>query len=405
MRKKINLLIIIATLLLSFTGYAYAEQLPNENEYDPLYNKFAKIVKPELLNGARAINLQDLGINRNELEEFYFKLLENDPLLFHVAHNWEFTFNTDGIIFELKPKYDTYLKNNYNYFGSLITNEIEKVLALTEKGATNLDKMLILNDYLATNYKYDSSLRISDVARFVEKKKGVCQSYTNFAKFILDELNIPNIIVSSKNIIHTWNMVKYQDKWYNIDFTWSDPLTNGKDILGSAHHDNFMTSNTKKIKLNKAPDDWTKTIPHVANDVQYENIFSQTKTPFVFMGDKVYYMTNGNIYSIDTSTGKSTLVYDALKDITWPASQKNYYYSEQFTGFAGKDNYLYYNTPYSIMAYDINAHTTNKILEISQSQSTGYKIWGFNLSDNQLTYAIGKDIAYALSHKIIDIKN
>jgi len=41
-------------------------------------------------------------------------------------------------------------------------------------------------------------------------------------------------IISGKanEVAHAWNLVKIDDKWYNIDLTWDDPITNtGEQVL------------------------------------------------------------------------------------------------------------------------------------------------------------------------------
>ena len=46
----------------------------------------------------------------------------------------------------------------------------------------------------------------------------------------LDYYKIPNFKIISEN--HIWNAVFVDNKWYHLDLTWDDPVSNnGKDVL------------------------------------------------------------------------------------------------------------------------------------------------------------------------------
>ncbi|ONI46058.1 hypothetical protein AN641_02485 [Candidatus Epulonipiscioides gigas] len=364
---------------------------------DSLYQAFVNIVKPAMIDQKAEIDISSLNITSEQMKNFYTDLRTNDPKLFHAGRSWSWS-TSNNFVANLLPHYDEHLQANYDYYDKLITDEIAKIVALTESGTTNLDKLLIVSDYIATNYEYDQNLfvengiEVRDCARFVEEKRGVCEGYADFAKLVLNALNIPNITVTSTNLNHIWNMVEYENEWYHIDFTWNDPKVN---LKGNAHHTNFMISSAKKHELNKSADDWSSSLPNPATNTKYEGKFSVTSAPFVFIGDKSYYLDSSNdnsgIYSMNTSDGTSTLVSEVLRDAKWYIPAGGSFYTTKFSGFAGKDGFLYYNTPNSIMAYSISGNTSTQV-DVSIEQPTDHEIWGFNLSGNQLTYTVDADI-------------
>jgi len=357
-----------------------------------------ELIADALLKEEIAIDISHLDLNTEDANAYFRELLANDKRLFHVLKGWMYPkVDDDKVLTTIYPNYDRHLVDNYDYYYNLLDTEIDKVVALASEGKTDLEKILIINDYLATNFEYDtlglkSDTEIRDKVRFIEERRGVCESYADFAKLVLNELGIPNITVSSIRLNHIWNMVENEGHWYNVDFTWSDVTPN---LTGRASHENFMVSNDRKIELNKKLDDWTNTVPYIADSLKYEEMFRATTAPFAVVDDALYYINNvttddgsatGNIYSLDVKTGESTLIYEALADTKWYTSASTYY-AGKYTGFGEIGGMLYYNTPTTVMLYDV---TTDKATPLNIDMTE--ELWGLKVSDTQLTLVSGDDI-------------
>ena len=101
--------------------------------------------------------------------------------------------------------------------------------------------MKVVHDYLVDNISYDSSISKSNIYNIygaLINKECVCEGYARAYKYILDELNIPCILVigtatngegNTEN--HAWNYVKLNNSWYAVDTTWDDPIIIGGGIL------------------------------------------------------------------------------------------------------------------------------------------------------------------------------
>ena len=62
-------------------------------------------------------------------------------------------------------------------------------------------------------------------------------------ELFLEKMKIKSYKVSSEQ--HVWNAVELDGKWYHLDLTWDDPITNtGEEILS---HTYFMIT-TQKLK-------------------------------------------------------------------------------------------------------------------------------------------------------------
>lgn len=103
------------------------------------------------------------------------------------------------------------------------------------------EDMKMVHDYLVDNISYDSSISKSNIYNIygaLINKECVCEGYARAYKYILDELNIPCILVigtatngegNTEN--HAWNYVKLNNSWYAVDTTWDDPIIIGGGIL------------------------------------------------------------------------------------------------------------------------------------------------------------------------------
>ena len=109
----------------------------------------------------------------------------------------------------------------------------------------------------------------SNIYGLMIEKKAVCEGYAKAFKYLLDELNIPCVIICGDvtdedgNIErHAWNEVYLEGKWYAVDTTWDDPIiigsgkvTNnlkykyflkGSTEIGRNHEQNGRLSNDEK---------------------------------------------------------------------------------------------------------------------------------------------------------------
>ena len=171
-----------------------------------------------------------------------------------------------------------------------------------QKAKSQKDKLEKINDYITSTFQYDYRY-------FVEEERdktiysayemindnggqdppiggyprGVCQAYAEYGFIMLREAGFEAISIdgTADGVKHVWNMVKLDGKWYHIDFTWNDPITeltyddqypqylqrqygagyNFDDFLLVS--DGYMQDNShswEEVKLNytypKAPDDY-----------------------------------------------------------------------------------------------------------------------------------------------------
>lgn len=117
-----------------------------------------------------------------------------------------------------------------------IKEETDKILE-NVKG-TNYQKIQYVHNYIIDHISYDQTYEAKhnrNIYGALIYRDVVCEGYAKTFKYLLDELEIPCIIVGGEAINsegvsekHMWNYVKINDIWYSVDVTWDDPiLTNG----------------------------------------------------------------------------------------------------------------------------------------------------------------------------------
>lgn len=121
------------------------------------------------------------------------------------------------------------------------------VLSKARAQSTDYDKLKYVHDWIVNNtvYTIDNSLCISEADGPVLYKKALCEGYSKAFMYYAQSMGFDCVCVmgSGNGGMHMWNKVKLNGKWYNVDVTWDDPITNtGEQVL---RHDYFLVSDAQ----------------------------------------------------------------------------------------------------------------------------------------------------------------
>ena len=146
---------------------------------------------------------------------------------------------TDEMIEEVNEYLDKFIKEN-------ITEDMD-----------DYQKILLFHDYVINNTLYDSE-RADDVNNpiyadspshtaygITHNKMALCGGYSDIMALYLDKLDIKNIRIAAS--LHVWNLVYIDNKWYHLDVTWDDPVTNTGDQL--LIHEYFLINKDQLLEL------------------------------------------------------------------------------------------------------------------------------------------------------------
>ena len=108
---------------------------------------------------------------------------------------------------------------------------------MQNKTGNTYEDIKMVHDYLVDTIQYDSSLSKQNIYNLygaLINKECVCEGYARSFKYLLDELNIPCVMVigtatnsQGETENHAWNYVQLNGNWYAVDSTWDDPVVIG----------------------------------------------------------------------------------------------------------------------------------------------------------------------------------
>ena len=93
-----------------------------------------------------------------------------------------------------------------------------------ETNGSEYDMALWLHDWTLDQLEYDHSLNWCSAESGLTRHQGTCESYQRIYSKLLDAAGIANGRITGNG--HTWNAVKIDGKWRQMDLTWDDTSDN-----------------------------------------------------------------------------------------------------------------------------------------------------------------------------------
>lgn len=383
--RKVLLLFAVMALMISVLGintYAASDIAQIETVYGESYlatdeNAAYTAIYNGLYSSQAQISVQTYNLNADQASALCFKIIYENPELFYVKSYMEYSYNSKGIILSICPQY-TISGSALVSAKQVYQSEIAKIMGSVSSFLSNLEKVLYVNDYFATHFRYDTTYTYVDAYSLLTKKTGVCQAYTSAFIAVMNELNIPVSYASSQDMDHIWNLVYIDNSWYHIDVTWNDPVS---DMPGRSCHNNFLLSDAAI----KTTGHYNWTSEYVCSSTKYDSYFwKDISAPFAYTNNSWYYVNKSDYhlysYNFGNNTGSSLLNIDK----TWPVMDNpEYFWMDCFSGLVSYNGILYYNTPTQICAYNPSSGTNTVMSE--PDCSAGY-IYYMTVNNSTLTY-------------------
>ena len=213
-------------------------------EYTSDQEKLVKIFREKLINRESNIVLY-YHCDEEITQEFFSNLVhqlfqkaikhtgngkEGDYLKWH-CQGWTVKASISG---NSNKGYDLDVSYDVSYLSSLeqeekVDEEVSNLLkSLDLSNKTDYQKVKAIYDYICSNVTYDHdnlndesySLKYTAYAALINKT-AVCQGYASlFYRLALDAGVDTRVISGEAGGPHAWNIVKLNDKYYNLDSTW-----------------------------------------------------------------------------------------------------------------------------------------------------------------------------------------
>ncbi len=109
---------------------------------------------------------------------------------------------------------------DYPSVNSIIASAVSK--CKNETDGSDYKKALWLHDWLIQQLDYDKSLKWSSAESALTRHLGTCQAYESAYSRLLTAVGIENAETRDTYDGHTWNAMKLDGEWYQVDCTWDD---------------------------------------------------------------------------------------------------------------------------------------------------------------------------------------
>ena len=277
------------------------------------------------------------------------------------------------------------------YFAE-VDAKIEYVRAILSNAKSDIEKALLLHDYLVYSAEYDYDNYMNDTipnesyssAGVLLFGKGVCQSYCYAYMYILTLEGMECHVTSSESMGHAWNILKIDGQYYHIDVTWDDPV---RDRVGRVYHRHFLRSDKAFLAGDednsiRAHHDWAEDSPKCTSTKYDDAYWIDISSAIVSEGDLSYYVKDDAIYMRSSTTGEET---ELVNPGSWKVWQGSGRWVGAYSGIALISGEVYYNTPTEIRK--INFSTLKDSAVFVPDTSEGY-IYGFVIDGSALKYTI-----------------
>lgn len=154
------------------------------------------------------------------------------------SHDFEFTMTASGIynfrfyvmdktsgVYYMRVSTNIQVSDKaYPSVGDIVNVAVKKCSKETD--GSDYEKALWLHDWLLQQLDYDHSLKWSSAESALTRKLGTCQAYESAYSKLLTAAGITNAETRDTYDGHTWNAMKLDGKWYQVDCTWDDTKDN-----------------------------------------------------------------------------------------------------------------------------------------------------------------------------------
>ena len=314
---------------------------------------------------ASSINVSAFNLPYDVFKAYYLANIHNcQSVSFDVRTSWSYS-PSGGIVYSVSPQYLSTSMAERNAMKAEIDAAADRMLATVPPGASELEKVLAVNDFLALNVAYDpitlSGNSGPDAVYTAYGALGngvaVCQGYALAANYLFELLDIESRYASSDAMNHGWNMVQVDGNWYHLDITWNDPTP---DQLGRVAHSNFLRSGTGIGATGHH--DWDSGLP-AATSTAYDSFFwtgSGYSSAMINHNGSwlhTYASDNKQLHAAaipgGTLSGAAALNWAGI----WPVSDMPGYYWTKAPYIGKYGDKVFYNTPTSLRYVDLASMT------------------------------------------------
>lgn len=262
----------------SAVGYSQVKTAPNS------YLQ----IKKSLLAGDAIGRFDTTELHYKEVGDFIHQVVRETPEIMYysaarISSNGKIEFTYSAPVSTIKANQ------------TAVQTKVNEVLStIIKPNFTEFDKVKAVHDYLALTTQYDElnytngTVPADSYTAYgaLVETVAVCDGYAKAAQLLLNQLGIENDYVdgSANGILHAWNLVKIDGKYYFMDITWDDPTPNKIGYVGYSYF--LVTSDQLSLDHSWIKENWP-----TATSTKYSFFADFGKTIQV---DEDYYYSNSS---------------------------------------------------------------------------------------------------------------
>ncbi|MBQ8541676.1 MAG: hypothetical protein IJ435_09425 [Clostridia bacterium] len=333
------------------------------------------LIAQGMRNHQTTINFSHCRIARDRIFFVVIAAYLENPELYYVHDEYKYHYITSGsssYVFAVELTY-LYTKEQVEVFDAVIEKEKQHVLSMMDSDMTDLEKVMLVHNYITVNHTYDYSYTIYNIYDFFTKRTGVCQAYALAMNYLLRAAGVECAHAYSYEMNHDWNLVKFDGNWYHVDATWNDSGDN-------CSYKYFL----------KSDDEFVTNLGHYAWDSEYEATsawyddyyFTNYKSPFLYMDGEWYVQKSGSLYKINN------LKYGGSEKIFTPdASYKSNWYPTEDICFAVYKGSFIFNVQNEVFVVNLKDYA--KPRKIAGVETAYHEVYNLYVNGDVLYYLSG----------------
>lgn len=391
------------------------------------------VIYNALLNCQSSFDIYSYRVSLDDFVALYCEVINSHPDLFYVSSTVSYDYKTNyfnrvSYVSNITPCY-VMGKNEINDAKIIFENGAQKALSQLDDSMSDVQKCLVLHDYLCNLAKYpnvydsnnkptlDKDIYHSAYGIFYDGNV-VCAGYTLAYSYLLQRAGIQSAHVASPKMSHAWNKVKINGNWYNVDLTYDDISYNGNgsNTIGAMHHTFFMKSDEAFLgEIGHYHYGGTTVSTANANDTSYDNYFWNGINTFipVINGDYYYlspasaqYLMKRTADGVENKVGSSSFSSVSVTFTSTVYDENGTEHTLESVDYMNRliylDNRFYINSNKAIYSYSyLNGAYKKSTIE---SGLANYVV-GIGTDDNELSYQLYKDSSTQTLNKLEYFRN
>lgn len=263
------------------------------------------------------------------------------------SHDFEFTMTASGVynfrfyvmdktsgVYYMRVSTNIQVSDRaYPSVGDIVNAAVKKCSKETD--GSDYEKALWLHDWLLQQLDYDHSLKWSSAESALTRRLGTCQAYESAYSKLLTAAGITNAETSDTYDGHTWNAMKLDGKWYQVDCTWDDTKDNyynfdqthlyfglTDELMALAHngHDQIYTASGYGTRSTSLADNY---FVRNGDAAKWARAYAERIQKNLNAGKTKFEVSTDNAsYPPSISGIQNGIIAYALNQMTWKAGSK-----------------------------------------------------------------------------------